>query len=65
MKFLKKTLRALVSPLLCMVVFSLVGAALIVFGIYFLAGVGWASISAGLFLLAFAWLVARGLSVSG
>lgn len=64
MKFISLIL-AIFTPLPFMILLLFVGAGLIVFGISLLAGIAWAYISAGIFLLAFSVLIAKGLKLSG
>jgi hypothetical protein len=53
------------SPFPYIVIFALAGIAAIVFGTYTLAGIGWAAIVAGSFLLLLSGFIAKGLKPNG
>jgi hypothetical protein len=62
----KKILAALIAnPMTYVLGFSIVGAASIVCGVAFLAGPGWALVTAGSFLIAAAGFITRGMSPNG
>lgn len=54
-----------VSAMLWLCVLAVGGAGLVVFGVYLLAGDGWAFIAGGVFALLAAGQVSRGLSANG
>lgn len=60
---MKDKLAGLASNALTYVIgFAFLGAASVVIGVAVLAGLGWALVSAGAFLLAAAWYITRGMT---
>lgn len=62
LRALGSSLRALASAVLWFNILSIAGASLMVAGVHFLLGTGWALIAGGVFITAAAWFIRRGLT---
>jgi hypothetical protein len=62
---LKKLAAFFMSAVLYILVFAMAGIGLLVFGVYVIAGLGWAMIASGFILILAACLIALGLRPNG